>query len=285
MHHSQVQGIVAPVEKITKSPSTLQRASEMQEWPALGGSAGAHRMAGRRQMASILQPVIVTSWYDSGIRLMVSEIPCLETSEVPRLELSEVVSWYDTGIRLNSGVQQLSSSAALQAKNTRPAISKEKEDAADAEALAKMLNAEVDEEAAKISAEATLAAGAVAAIATLGVDLASIDAAAHVDLALFAAGLVASQGDNRGPLGQTIRTVGNLVERTMRVTNNFVAENELGLKSRAVLEVAVEEGVKAARNRQLEAKKKAAAEAAELAVQAKAAAEEAAAAKRFKWPF
>ena len=98
------------------------------------------------------------------------------------------------------------------------------------------------------SAEASLAAAAVSGLAVLGVDIAGAGIVEHADAALLAGTVVLSQVDNEGPVGETLRTVGNVtsfvgrevVAPTVAAATDVYVENDLGYKARALLEIGFE---------------------------------------------
>ena len=109
--------VVASEESISSEPAPEKQAWSFtlpdltsflglkKDWPMLGGTNKYHPMAGpwpppppRELWVSEAQipaaePVVVTSWYDSGVRLATAEE---ESAATP----APVTSWYDSGVRL-----------------------------------------------------------------------------------------------------------------------------------------------------------------------------------------
>ena len=140
------------------------------------------------------------------------------------------------------------------------------------------------------SAEASLAAAAVSGLAVLGIDIAGAGVVEHADAALLVGSIALAQVDNEGPVGETLRVVGNVtsfvgrevVAPTVTTAANVYVENELGYKARALLELGIESALYAAdpeRRAREKAEAEAAAEAARARAQAEAEAEERAAMK------
>jgi len=144
-----------------------------------------------------------------------------ELLTAPPVAPAKVTSWYDAGIRLSAEV----------ADEPAPVV-------AEAPAPAKMT----------ASAEASAAAALVSGLAVLGLDIASFGVVENLDAVLLVGGLALSQVDSAGPVGATLRTVGNVTsfatrEVVLPVTKGvagFYSDNEIGYKSRALLEMGIE---------------------------------------------
>jgi len=101
------------------------------------------------------------------------------------------------------------------------------------------------------SAQASLFAGLFAALAVVGVDLASFGVVENLDAAVLVGGLALSQVDSASPVGSALRGVGGgaevvgkeVVVPTTKAVGSFVKKNEVGLKTRAVLEIALENAI------------------------------------------
>ena len=184
-----------------------------------------------------------------------------------------VVSWYDSGVRLAGAPAEVQEEAVV---------------------------AEMDEVVEEVvappppppppappppppppitaSAEASLAAGLISALAVLGVDIASAGIVENFDIAVLVGGLALSQVDSAGPVGTTLRTVGNVTSAVVNkgvipaatAVSTFWSQNEVGVKSRAVLELGIESALYAFDPERRERER---AEAAAAAAAAKAAAE------------
>jgi hypothetical protein len=202
-------------------------------------------LAGRVGTTPRVSPMMTTSWYDSGVRLR-----------------PEVESWYDAGIRLHAST----------------AVDEEME-------VLEPVVEEVSEPPPKLtaSAEASLAAAAISAVGVLGIDVASFGVIENVDAALLVGGLALSQVDSAGPVGTTLRAVGNVTSFTAtevvmpaaKGVANFYTENEIGYKGRALLEMGIERALYAFDpDRKAREEAEAAAEAAAVAAAAAAAAEQ-----------
>lgn len=136
-------------------------------------------------------------------------------------------SWYDAGVRLSS-------------PEPEPESATEAEPDAVAEVKAKpKLTA---------SAEASLAAALLSGLAVLGIDIAGAGVIENADAALLVGGIALSQVDEEGPVGETLRTVGNVtsfvvgdvVAPTVSAAADVYTKNELGYKARALLEIGIE---------------------------------------------
>ena len=137
---------------------------------------------------------------------------------------SAVASWYDAGIRLRPTEE-----------GTVPAEEEEEEE---------------EEPPPKLtaSAEASLAAAAISSLAVLGVDVAGAGVVENLDAVVLVGGLALSQVDEQGPVGETLRAVGNATSFVTREAvvpaakgvSSFYTKNEVGYKARALLEVGIE---------------------------------------------
>ena len=178
----------------------------------------------RMEVAEAPATTGVTSWYDSGVRLT--------PSEAPPAPAVTVTSWYDAGVRLT-------------ADEPMPAEPEPAPVAAPSPPPPPALTA---------SAEASLFAALLSGIAVLGVDVASFGVIENADAALLVGGLALSQVDSAGPVGATLRTLGNVTSfLTLNVAAPTISkaaevyqENELGYKARALLEMGIEAAIYAA---------------------------------------
>lgn len=144
-------------------------------------------------------------------------------------EGASVSSWYDRGIRLPSSPATTASAAAPASAPATPA-------------------AAPPPPPITASAEASLAAALISAVAVLGIDIASVGVVENFDIAVLVGGVALSQVDNQGPLGSTLRLFGNatsfvatkVVAPVVGGASSFWSANEVGLKSRALLELAIE---------------------------------------------
>lgn len=148
------------------------------------------------------------------------------------MECRDGASWYDAGIRLSTEAAAPAEPAAA------PAVQEP---------------AEPDAPKAKLtaSAEASIAAAGLSALAVLGFDAASFGVIENLDLAVLASGIALSQVDSEGPVGDSLRLAGNatafvateVVAPTASGVYNFWEKNELGYKSRALLEIGIENAI------------------------------------------
>ena len=144
-------------------------------------------------------------------------------------------SWYDTGIRLN--IEETPPAADLPPLEVEPSAKAPIDEVANGRMTA--------------SAEASLAAALISAIAVLGVDVASFGVLENFDAALLVGGLALSQVDSAGPVGTTLRTVGNVTSfavmdvlvPTVTGIAAFTNDNQLMLRSRALLEMGIESAI------------------------------------------
>lgn len=140
---------------------------------------------------------------------------------------ASVSSWYDSGIRLPATMASVAAPAAAPAP------------APPAAPLPPFITA---------SAEASLAAALISAIAVLGLDIASVGVVENFDIAVLVGAAAVSQVDSAGPVGSTLRLVGNatsfvatkVVGPVVGAASSAWSANEFGLKSRALLELAIE---------------------------------------------
>jgi len=262
----------------------------------------------------------VSSWYDAGIRLVPDEEVADEGA---------VSSWYDAGIRLGSedvSYEKLVGRAVAEAQRKRDeefarqrlalsALTTKDEERPEGEVSSWYdagirLGAEVPveeevpsgptEAMTKASAQASAVAALISATTVLGIDLAAFGGVENLETALVVGGLALSQIDDAGPVGTTLRKVGNVssevfnraVYPVAKGAFDFYQENELGWKARALLELSLENAFYAlspeAKEKALqkEAEKQAAEEyarrQAELARQAEEAEREAAELQEYK---
>lgn len=105
------------------------------------------------------------------------------------------------------------------------------------------------------SAEASLAAALISALAVLGIDLASFGVIENLDAAVAVGAIALSQVDSAGPVGQTLRAVGNTASAVVtkgivpaaKAVNDFAEKYEVGLTARALLEIGLEKLILKAR--------------------------------------
>jgi len=98
------------------------------------------------------------------------------------------------------------------------------------------------------SAEASLAAALISALAVLGIDIASFGVIENLDAAVAVGAIALSQVDSAGPVGQTLRAVGNTASAVVtkgivpaaKAVGNFAEKYEVGLTARALLEIGLE---------------------------------------------
>lgn len=199
-----------------------------------------------RVMADMPPPKGKQGWEESVEDKRARAIKALKDSGLGKqIELREtwvaadgVSSWYDAGIRLSVPDEVVT-------VPSEPSVD-----------LSPMEQTKIS-----ASAEASLAAGLLSGIAVLGVDIGGMGVVENLDTAVLVGGLALSQVDSDSPVGTTLRTVGNVtstvatevVVPTAKGVNNFVKENELGLKSRAVLELGLEAAILALNPKRKEA--------------------------------
>ena len=89
--------------------------------------------------------------------------------------------------------------------------------------------------------DAMLAAAALTGVVALGADITAIDLATHAELAMAAAA-AAGYGamEDQGPVGSTLRFVGNVTKDALGAAVEANEKYELALKARAVLELGLE---------------------------------------------
>lgn len=157
----------------------------------------------------------------------------------------EVSSWYDAGVRLDTPDEPIN----IDWSPPPPPPEVELEP--------------LEQTKITASAEASLAAGLLSGIAVLGIDIGGLGVMENLDTAVLVGGIALSQVDEENPVGTTLRTVGNVtstvatevVVPTATGVADFVKENELGLKSRAVLELGLEAAILALNPKRKEAEK------------------------------
>ena len=189
-------------------------------------------------------------------------------------ELPAVTSWFDFGVRLDGlepDAGEIESTVAQAAEaDGNEVVAADGNKVAEAE----------KKEPISVSAEASLAAGAISALGVLGIDIASVGVVENMDAALFVGAAVMANVDADNAAGAALRTVGNVTTEVVSVTTKevikptakFYVENEVGLKSRALLELGIEALIKTIdpkraeeERRREEAKRRLAEEAARLA--------------------
>ena len=164
---------------------------------------------------------VVSSWYDNGIRLAPDEPAGVE-------------SWYDK-------LQEMEPKAKFSDQwETSPVVPKPPPPPLPP-----------PPPPMTASTEASLAAALISGLAVVGVDLVGAGVVENLDIAVLAGGLALSQVDSAGPVGTTLRTVGNVTsivanEVVVPVAtglSNFAEKNELGIKARAALEIGIEQAI------------------------------------------
>mmetsp|Transcript_32483 Transcript_32483/g.85269 ORF Transcript_32483/g.85269 Transcript_32483/m.85269 type:complete len:280 (-) Transcript_32483:691-1530(-) len=164
----------------------------------------------------------VSSWYDAGVRLGTS------ASAASAVASEDVTSWYDSGVRLVA--------------SDPPVVVEE---------AAEKVSETVPKPKLTASAEASFAAALISGLAVVGIDMASLGVVENLDAAVVVGGLALSQVDEEGPIGDTLRAVGNtttfvakeVVVPTVTATAKFAEEKELGLNARALLELGIESAI------------------------------------------
>jgi len=177
----------------------------------------------------------------SALGALLAPLPAAARVRAPMMV---VTSWYDSGVRLASYTPP---AAAHKAMPPPPAPLPPPPPPLTA------------------SAEASLAAAAISAVAVLGIDLASFGVVENLDAAVLVGGLALSQVEARGPIGDALRAVGNATSGALgavggvfRPVGRFWADNEVGLTSRAVLELGLENAIYALDPKRRKAEKAAA---------------------------
>ena len=149
-------------------------------------------------------------------------------------------SWYDAGVRLIA---------------ERPARQPVK---VELERLGK--------EKLSTSAQASLAVGLLGALAVIGIDLSSVGIVENFDAAILVGGLAISQVDEEGPVGATLRAIGNVTSGAFDLTSSIVSpianwasdvyvEKDVGYTGRALLELGLQQVLGAANPKQREAER------------------------------
>ena len=107
-----------------------------------------------------------------------------------------------------------------------------------------------DEDRPQLTTDESTAAGLVVALGAVGVDLLQVNIVDRAELAalvVVAAATIADDDD--GPVGQALRSVGvvsNAIFKEVKEIVQWGKDKEVGLKGRAVAELAVEKTVQAA---------------------------------------
>ena len=116
------------------------------------------------------------------------------------------------------------------------------------------------------SAQAGLAASLLSALAVIGIDIGSVGVVENLDTALLVGGLALSQVDSAGPVGTTLRAIGNatsgvfdfsssVAEPIATSASKFYVDNEVGYKGRALLEMGIQQALGAADPKRREAER------------------------------
>ena len=159
------------------------------------------------------------------------------------LKSSGTSSWYDAGVRpISEG------SARLPVE-------------VDLEPIEKL-----GKEKLSTSAQASLAVGLLGALAVIGIDIGSVGIVENLDAAVLVGGLAISQLDDEGPVGTTLRAIGNATSGVVefsgdvaspfaRWASKFYVEKEVGYKGRALLEMGLQQALGAANPKRREAER------------------------------
>lgn len=107
-----------------------------------------------------------------------------------------------------------------------------------------------DEKSGSASSDAAVAAAALSAMTVLGIDVASLGIAENAELAIATGAVVLAAMDDEGPVGETLRTVGGVSSAVVKegisaaaAIGDFAEEHELGLKARAIAELAIQKAI------------------------------------------
>ena len=152
-------------------------------------------------------------------------------------------SWYDAGVRpISEGSAQLPVEVDLEPIEK---IGKEK---------------------LSTSAQASLAVGLLGALAVIGIDIGSVGIVENLDAAVLVGGLAVSQMDDEGPVGTTLRAIGNATSEVFEFSSDVASpvakwasevyvEKEVGYTGRALLEMGLEQVLGAANPKRREAER------------------------------
>jgi len=159
------------------------------------------------------------------------------------LKSDGVASWYDAGVR------------AIPVGPPRPPVE------VDLEPIE-----QPGKEKLSTSAQASLAAGLLTALAVIGIDIGSVGVVENLDTAVLVGGLALSQVDSAGPVGSTLRAIGNVTTSVAaevagiaapvaRWTSRFYVDKEVGYTSRALLEMGLQQALGAVNPKRREAER------------------------------
>ena len=149
-------------------------------------------------------------------------------------------SWYDAGVRL------------IAERPARQPVKVELE--------------KLGKEKLSTSAQASLAVGLLGALAVIGIDLSSVGIVENFDAAILVGGLAISQVDEEGPVGATLRAIGNVTSGAFDLTSSIASpiakwasdvyvEKDVGYTGRALLELGLQQVLGAANPKQREAER------------------------------